>query len=67
MKKRQKAIYEYIGEYIENNSYPPTIREIAEGVGLSSPATVHGHLSRLKNKGFVDFEPTRPRTLRLIK
>lgn len=67
MRKRQKQIYDFIKGYTEENSYPPSMREIAEGVGLSSSSTVHGHLSRMKRKGYVDFEPSRPRTLRLIK
>ena len=33
--------------------YPPSVREIGEAVGLASSSTVHGHLSRLEEKGYI--------------
>ena len=50
---KQLAILETIYESISNHGYPPTVREIASKVGLASTSTVHGHLSRLENNGFI--------------
>lgn len=63
MTKRQKQIYDYIKSYIRENSYPPTIREITEAVGLKSPSTVHGHLNKMRDNGYIDFANSLPRTL----
>ncbi|MSV61397.1 MAG: hypothetical protein F2901_08485, partial [Actinobacteria bacterium] len=41
---RQRAILEFIDTNMRDRGYPPSVREIAEAVGLSSPATVHTHL-----------------------
>ncbi|WP_338657202.1 winged helix-turn-helix transcriptional regulator (plasmid) [Sporosarcina psychrophila] len=66
MSERQKNILEYIKSYTEKNQYPPTIREIATAVGLKSSSTVHGHLDRLKEKGYVNFVASSPRTLTVV-
>lgn len=66
MRERQQKIYDYIKSYIEEKQYPPTIREIAKAVGLNSPSTVHGHLDRMRRKGYIDFIDSLPRTLRIL-
>lgn len=43
--KRQQQIYDFIKEYQQEKGYPPSVREMASAVGLSSPSTVHAHLS----------------------
>ena len=45
--KTQKAVYEFICIYIEENFIPPTVREIGAAVGLKSTSTVHMHLQNL--------------------
>lgn len=50
-KDRQQLILDFITEYTKDNGYPPTIREICDGVGLKSPSTVHGHIERLRRAG----------------
>ena len=51
--KRQQMILDYIKEQVQLKGYPPSVREIAEAVGLASSSTVHGHLSRLESKGYI--------------
>lgn len=51
--KKQKQIVEYISQYIQINNYSPTLREIADAMGLSSLATVHEHLQTLERKGVI--------------
>ncbi|MEK5207465.1 LexA family protein [Psychrobacillus sp. FSL H8-0510] len=67
MGNRQTEIYEYIKYYLAEHSYSPTIREIAYAVGLTSTSTVHGHLDRLRRKGYIDFIDMRPRTIQIIR
>ena len=46
---------------------PPTVREIGQAVGLTSPSTVHAHLARLEAAGLIRRDPTKPRALEVIE
>lgn len=63
--ERQQQILNYIKEQIRQKGYPPSVREIGESVGLSSSSTVHGHLARLEEKGFIRRDPTKPRAIEI--
>lgn len=65
MTDQQKRIYLAIRAFIETNGYGPTIREICNAVGLSSSSTVKSHVDTLRRKGYVTFEKSLPRTIRL--
>lgn len=65
--KREKDILAFIEKQIKENGYPPSVREIGKSVGLSSTATVHGYLTKLKQKGYIKKENQKGRTLRLLK
>jgi len=60
---RHKEILSYILEKIKASGYPPTVREIAIAVNLKSSATVHAHLSKLQELGFIKKDPCKPRTI----
>ena len=62
---RQKKILDYILSEIEGRGYPPSVREIAEAVGLASPSTVHAHLEALQRKGYLRRDPTKPRAIEI--
>ena len=47
----RRQILEFIVTCQRERSFPPTIREIGEHVGLSSSATVANHITRLKGRG----------------
>lgn len=64
--KRQNDILEYIKKYNAKYGYSPTIREICEGVNLSSPATVFVHIKNLENKGFITSTNNKFRTISLL-
>jgi repressor LexA len=64
--ERQQEIYDYVGEYVDEHGYPPTVREIGERVGLASPSTVHAHLANLERAGYLRRDPTKPRALELV-
>lgn len=59
----QKSIYDFIVSYYEKNSFPPTVREICTAVGLASTSTVHAHLAKLEQKGLIQRNPTKQRSL----
>ena len=65
MTERQRAILEYLHEYVDEHGYPPTVREIGEAVGLRSPSTVHAHLAQLERAGVLKRDPTKPRAIEL--
>ena len=57
----QDAIYRFIVTHQEQNGYPPTVREICEGVGLSSPSSVHRYLRLLNERGLLLGDPNKKR------
>jgi repressor LexA len=63
--ERQRAILEFLHDYVDEHGYPPTVREIGEAVGLRSPSTVHAHLAQLERAGALRRDPTKPRAIEL--
>ena len=61
----QKAVYNYIKEFIAVNSYPPTVREIGAALGLKSTSTVHMHITNLAEKGLIICNPSKQRSITL--
>ncbi len=64
--KRQTEILNYIKEYLVKYGYPPTVREIGKALGVSSPATIHAHLTNLEEKGIIKKEGTKNRAIELL-
>lgn len=60
---RQRAILEVIRETVERQGYPPSVREIGVGVGLTSPSSVAHQLGTLEKLGYLRRDPNRPRAL----
>lgn len=67
MTDTRKAIMSYIKNYIQEHGYPPSVREIGNGVGLKSTSSVQKHLKKLIDTGELetDAEIGSPRTLRV--
>ena len=63
---RQKEILEFITRRIEDQGYPPTIREIGEFMGIRSTNGVNDHLKALERKGFLKRENLKSRALRPV-
>ncbi|NLZ38730.1 MAG: transcriptional repressor LexA [Firmicutes bacterium] len=63
---RQLQILEFIRQEVREKNYPPSVREIGEAVGLSSSSTVHAHLAKLEEKGFIRRDPAKPRAIELL-
>jgi repressor LexA len=60
---RQREILEFIESQMRDRGYPPSVREIGEAVGLTSPSTVHSHLNTLTRLGYLRRDPTKPRAI----
>ncbi len=60
---RQRAILAVIRDTVESRGYPPSVREIGEGVGLTSPSSVAHQLGTLERLGYLRRDPNRPRAL----
>jgi repressor LexA len=56
-------VLEFIDSEVRQRGYPPSVREIGEAVGLSSPSTVHAHLAALQDKGYLRRDPSKPRAI----
>lgn len=65
--EKQRDVYNFICEYVAQNSFPPSVREIAAGVGVSSPATIQGHINALVQKGLLERSSGRSRTLSVVE
>ncbi|SJZ59966.1 transcriptional repressor LexA [Selenihalanaerobacter shriftii] len=66
LSKRQQQILTFIMKEINQKGYPPSVREIAKAVGLSSPSTVHSHLKTLEEKEYIRKDPTKPRAIEVL-
>lgn len=63
---KQTEVLTYIKKYTAMHGYPPAIREICSGLGLSSPATVHAHIKKLENAGAIKTSNNKFRTIEIL-
>jgi repressor LexA len=66
LQAKQQEILQVIAEAIRAQGYPPTVREIGAAVGLSSPASVQGHLTALESLGYIRRGSAKRRALELV-
>jgi len=67
LSSRQQEILAYVNTHVDEHGYPPTVREIGQAVGLTSPSTVHAHLEKLAKAGLIRRDATKPRALEVIE
>lgn len=60
---KKDEVLEFIRKFIADNEYPPSYREIADGVGLASTACVHRYIHQLVDEGAIAIAPNRNRTI----
>ncbi len=63
---KQNKILSIIKKYIAKKGYPPTVREIGEKANLNSPATIHYHLTKLEEKGYIKKGNGKNRTIEVL-
>ena len=66
MTERQQQIYNYIVEYITENGYPPSYREIADANKISSTSTVFDVIEKLELRGLIKTRENAPRAIKVI-
>ncbi len=64
---KQEAVLDYIRHFSQEHGYPPAVREICQGVGVSSPATVKFHLDKLMEEGYINVTAGKTRAITLLK
>lgn len=63
---RHARILAAIQEFIATHGYPPSVRELGQLLGLSSPSTVAFHLGRMAERGLIVRDPARSRAIRIV-
>ncbi|MGJ7440388.1 transcriptional repressor LexA [Aquipuribacter sp. MA13-6] len=63
---RQRHVLDTIRDAVEARGYPPSMREIGEAVGLTSPSSVAHQLATLERKGYLRRDPNRPRAIEVV-
>ena len=63
---RQEYILQVIKKLVAKNGYPPTVREIGQEAHLNSPATIHFHLTKLEEKGYIKKGNSKNRTIEIL-
>jgi len=64
--RRQRQVYDFIADFVQSHGYSPSFEEIGNGLGLSSLATVHKHISNLEEKGLLKRDYNRSRSIDLV-
>lgn len=60
--KQREVLTQLLG-FVNDNSYPPSIQQLCQLCGVSSTSTIHFHLSALKKKGLIDWNPAEKRAI----
>lgn len=63
---RERQVLEFVTQYIQRHGYAPTLLEIAEGLGVNAPSTIHEHLQRLAEKGYIKKAAGFERSIELV-
>lgn len=64
--KRQRQVYDFIHDFVQEHGYSPSFEEIGGGLGLSSLATVHKHVTNLERKGLIKRDYNRSRSIDVL-
>ncbi len=69
MKKfnKQEQLLEYIKTYVDENGFPPTVREMCHAINVSSTSTISYYLSKLENNGSIKKNPNKNRALEIVE
>ncbi|MBO3087477.1 transcriptional repressor LexA [Cellulomonas dongxiuzhuiae] len=64
---RQRLVLDTVRASVEQRGYPPSMREIGDAVGLTSPSSVKHQLTALERKGYLRRDPHRPRAIEVVQ
>ncbi len=63
---KQRRVWEYLQEVVNQRNYPPSVREICRAMGFQSSSTAHAYLRILEKKGYIRRDSTKPRAIKLM-
>jgi repressor LexA len=63
---RQREVLMFVDSTQRERGYPPSVREIGDALGLTSPSTVHSHLNALERMGYIRRDPSKPRAIEVM-
>lgn len=63
--KKQKRILDFLRNFIGEHGYSPSFKEICQGLGYNSLATVHEHLTNLEARGYIRKPPRSRRSIEI--
>ena len=63
--EKEREMYQYICKVMEEKGYAPSVRDIQNALSIKSTATVHSYLNKLEDKGYIQKEQGKSRTLRV--
>ena len=66
LSEAQNELYEWIKDYMRDFKHSPSIRQMMEAMGLKSPAPIQSRLRHLQEKGFINWQEGKARTLRIV-
>ena len=66
-KRREREVYSFIESFVEDNGYPPTVREICEALGFASTSTAQYYLKKLENEDMISFGNSKSRAISLTQ
>ncbi len=66
LNQKQIQIINFLKQEVLKKGYPPAIREICEAVQLKSTSTVHSHLTKLEQKGYIKRDPSKNRAIEIV-
>lgn len=61
--EKTDKVYKFVINYIDNNGYPPSIREICAKLNIKSTATAYSYIDRLKERGLLEKSPMKKRAI----
>ncbi len=61
--EKQVLVLDFIASYDDDHGYPPSVRDICQGIGVKSTSTVHGYLTRLEKGGYLKRESSKTRSI----
>lgn len=64
---RQREVYEWIRAFVARKGYGPSVRELAEGLHITSPNGVLAHLKAMERKGFIRRDQKTSRSIVLLE
>lgn len=64
---KQREILQFLIDFQEEHGYSPSVREVCDAVRLSSTSSVHSHLSKLEERGYIKRDPSKPRSIEILQ